>query len=370
MNQILANKILKEINKLSSYKVAIIDSYGKVISSTDNFNIKHDLLPTKSPKAIELRVKKRLYGYLFFDEKIDSLGENKKIIKSIAELIIEQNKNTKILTSDERRIDQISYDFFNTGSIKESDLIKVLKSFNINIKKNRVAILLEIHDGNYLKLYDFESIEGEREEIIARTKRSIETVLSTFYTQHAENQVFYMGSNNFLILKDMGESPKEYQVEFKKTASTLHYDLKTELGTDLTIGIGNYWPGVKGLKESFQESKTALKFGEHIWGENKVYHYDSFGVIAPLFSGANKENINFSREVISKIISKKILIKTLKKYFENDMSLTVTAKDSKIHRNTLIYRLERIESLTGLNPRIFDDAFRLYMALILNGYYG
>jgi sugar diacid utilization regulator len=370
MNQTLASDILKEIKKISNYKMAIIDPLGNVIATTSDFSIAHEILPVKSKKAIELKVDSHHYGYLYFDERSEALTENIKIIKSIVELIIEQSKHTKILTSDEKRIDQIAYDYFNTDSLKNSDLARVLRSFGVDIKKNRVAVLIEINDEDYLRLYSEKNIDGEREEIVARTKRGIERVLSTFYTQHKENLVFYMGGNTFLILKDMGEKPKSYQEEFKKSVSTLHYDLKTEIMTELTIGIGNYWSGVTGLKESYQESKTSLKFGEHIWGKNKVYHYDSFGVIAPLFSGANKDNTVFSKEVISKIVDKKKLLSTLKIYFEKDLSLTATAKYFKIHRNTLIYRLEKIEKLTNLDPRKFDDAFRLYMALILDSYHG
>lgn len=370
MNSLLAEKIIKEVEKFSNKKYAVTDDLGQVLAKTKKFSIDHTSLETQGKKSLKLSYQKKSYGYLYIDEPPKIVAELGPIIKSMTELIIQQDHYAKILTSDEKRIDQIAYDFFYSDGIDDKEAIKVLRSFGVNLLKKRVALIIEISDSGYLKLYDKEIIEGERERIIARTKRGIERTLNSFYTQHKENLVFYIGNKNFLVLKDMGPKAGEYQAEFKKTLSNLHYNLRSELVTNVTIGVGNFKSGLLGLKESFNESRTALQFGKQIWGENKIYHYDNFGVIAPLFSGANSENITFSKEVIIKVKKVSELYETLIKYFEADMSVTETAKKLKIHRNTLVYRLDKIEELTGLDPKIFEEAFQLYMAIILDRYHG
>jgi len=370
VNQILAEKIIKDLKKFSNKKYAVTNDLGEVFAATKDFSLKHSPLDTKSQRAIKVCYQDKPCGFIYIDEPLKIVRETEDIIKSMAELIIQQAKYTEILTNDEKRIDQIAYDFFYTESIENQDLVKVLNSFEIDITKNRVAIFVEISDSKYLMLFEREVIEGEREKITARAKRGIEAVINSFYTSHSDNLVFYIGYKNFLILKDMGQTPKDYQEDFKKTLGNLHFNLNNELRTKTTIGVGNYKDGLAGLKESFEEAKTALRFGKQIWGENKIYHYDNFGVIAPLFSGASEKNIGFSKKVIKKLNQHEDLLKTLEIYFENNLSLSKTAKKLRIHRNTLVYRLERIEDITDLDPKKFNDAFQLYMAMILGAYHG
>ncbi|MBW6431868.1 helix-turn-helix domain-containing protein [Patescibacteria group bacterium] len=370
MNQVLAEKIIREVKKFSSHRYAITDDLGIVLAKTKDFSINHTQLDIKGKKAIDLYHQGSICGYIYIDEPPKVITELGFIIKSMAELIIQQDRYTRMLTRDEKKIDQIAYDFFFSNNSESSQAIKVLKSFGINLIKKRVAVLIEISDSDYLKHNEKEALEGDREKIIARTKRGLERTLDSFYTQHKDNLVFYIGGRNFLVLKDMGDNAHEYQEEFKKTLNNLIYNLKTELVTGVTIGVGKYKPGLEGLRESFSESRTALQFGKQIWGNNKIFHYDNFGVIAPLFSGANSDNISFSKEIITKVKKNKELHQTLVTYFKHDLSVTKTAKTLHIHRNTLVYRLEKIEELTDLDPRIFEEAFQLYMALILDKYHG
>lgn len=364
----LAEKIVRELKKFSDKKFAVCNEFGEVLARTKDFTFNHPRVDLSSNRIIKIQHSNKSYGYIFMDESLATIKEIGGIVKSMAELIIHQDHYTKILTSDEKRIDQLAYDFFYENSINQDDLKKVFLSFGIDLSKDRVAIFVEISVANYLLLFDKNTIEGEKEKMVVKTKRSIESVLSSFYTNHTENIVFYLGSNNFLILKDMGDNPTEYQKEFKKTLNALYFNLIDELRTKLTIGVGNYKKGIEGIKESFQESRTSIKFGKQIWGEENIFHFDSFGVIAPLFSGVNKENVSFSNKVIRRLSKHNELLKTLETFLKNDLSLSKTAKIAGIHRNTLVYRLGKIEEITNLDPRNFDDAFQLQMALILDRY--
>lgn len=368
MEKELAEKIIHELCKFSTKRYAICATSGSVLATTIDFTITHNPLEIKGPRAIPLYFEKSKIGYLYLDETLAVVKEYGQIAKSMAELIIQQSYFSSLLTLDEKRLDQIIYDFLNTGSLDSEDFRRIIKSFGIKTEVQRIAILVEISDPDYLFLYDKEIIEGEREKKIARIKRGIEGVLNSFYTHHSANIVSYFGGNNFLILKDMGEDPESYQEEFKQTINFLFYNLKEELRTNISVGIGDYKKGIAGIKESFDEAKTALTFGKQIWGKEKIYHFDNFGVVAPLFSGVNTENIGFSKNIIAKLKDHPDLYESLKGYFSSDLSLSKTALLLKIHRNTLVYRLERIADITGLDPRVFNDAFQLQIAMILEKY--
>uniref|UniRef100_A0A7C4XNP1 PucR family transcriptional regulator n=1 Tax=candidate division WWE3 bacterium TaxID=2053526 RepID=A0A7C4XNP1_UNCKA len=368
MEKELAERIIHELCKFSTKRYAVCDASGSVLATTEDFSILHNPLDIKGSRSIPIYFEKNKVGYLYMDENLAIVKEFGSVAKSMAELIIQQSYFSDLLTSDEKRLDQIVYDFLNTDSLKHEDFRRITKSFGIKIELDRIAILVEISDPDYLFLYAKEIIEGEREKKIARIKRGIESVLSSFYTRHKENVVCYLGGSNFLILKDMGSDGSGHQDEFKKTLNSLFYDLKQELRTNISVGVGDFNKGIGGLKESYDEAKTALAFGKQIWGKEKIYHFDNFGVVAPLFSGANSDNIGFSRNIIKKLKEHSDLYGSLDCYFKNDLSLSKTSSKLKIHRNTLVYRLERIAEITNLDPRIFNEAFQLQIALILERY--
>lgn len=368
MERNLAERIATELSKFSEKKFALTNTYGEVISKSDNFTIEHDILDTKSKKALPLKFETKKIGFLYVDENMTTIKELGNVLKSMAELIAHQSYFTDILTSEEKRADQLMYDLLYNEEMKAEELKRVFESFGMDLSKNRLAIFLEISDPGYLFLYDKEIVEGERERKIARIKRGIKSVLASFYTHHKDNLCFYIGGNNFLILKDMGENAKDYQEEFKKTMNSLFFNLKNELMTPITIGVGEFKPGVRGIKDSFEEAKTALRFGKQTWGNGKIFHFDSFGVVAPLFSGVTGGNISFSQNIIHSLENYPELLSSLRYYFEYDLSLSKTAKKLKIHRNTLVYRLEKIAEVTGFDPRIFNEAFQLQLALIMEKY--
>ncbi len=370
MDKELGEKIVNNISRFSNKKCAACDTLGNIIAATKDFSIEHSPLDIKSHRSLPLFYERKKIGYLYFDENRSTIKEIGGVLKSMAELIIQQIYYSNLLTSDEKRLDQIVYDYLNTENMTQKDFNRVLNSFGIDLNLPRLAMYVEIEEPEYLFLFNKEVIEGEREKKITRVKRSIQNVLNSFYTHHKNNIITYLGSGNFLIFKDMGDEPLTYQNEFKKTLNSLYFVIKDELRTNITIGVGGFQPGIAGLKESYEESKTALSFGKQIWGENKIFHFDSFGVVAPLFSGVNENNIKISKNLINKIASNKELLNSLKEYLRNDLSLSATSKKLKIHRNTLVYRLERILNLTGLDPRSFNDAFELQMALLMEKYNG
>lgn len=368
MNTELGEKIVSEISRFSNKKCAVCDTVGNTVSKSEDFSIEHNPLDIKSKKAIPLFFEKKKLGYLYLDEPQNTISEFGGVLKSMAELIIQQSYFAELLTSDEKRLDQIMYDFLNTDTLRKEDFKRVLGSFGVNLNVSRLAIYLELNDPDYLFLYDKEVMEGERERKVARVKRSLQLVFESFYTHHKDNIISYLGSGHFLILKDLSDNPEEYQEEFKKTLNSLYFNIKEELRTEITVGVGGYASHTIGIKESFEESKTALAFGKQIWGTGKIYHFDSFGVVAPLFSGVNEKNINISKNLIKKLAEHEDLLISLKEYFRNDLSLSETAKKMKIHRNTLVYRLDRVAELTEFDPRSFNDAFQLQMAFLMEKY--
>jgi carbohydrate diacid regulator len=155
-------------------------------------------------------------------------------------------------------------------------------------------------------------------------------------------------------------------INFKSTLKSIHEILNEELRTNITLGVGSFHPGVLGLKSSYKEAYLASQLGEQLWGKNQVFNIDDFGVVAPLLSGVNEKNLEFSQNMLSKLSEEDEIVKTIEVFFDSNMSLTKTSKILKIHRNTLVYRLDKITEVLGLDPREFEDAVQIKLALLFN----
>jgi carbohydrate diacid regulator len=366
MDESIAKRIAEELYNFSSKKYALTNEYGEVLYKGACFIMEHDPLDIKSPKSLVINNNKKKVGYLYIDEDIKIVREIGKALKSMAESILKQEYYTNILTADEKRIDQLLYEYLKTETFAKKELYQTLESFGINLAKHRQALVIEIMDDGYLSNYDTIAKLNQREQKIAKVKREIAFLLNSFYTHHKENIIGYMGGNYFVILKDLGENPDEYMTDFEKTVNSLFQNIKETLRTEITVGVGDYKNTKDGVIESYEEALTAINFGKQNWGGGKVFHFDSFGVVAPLFSGVNVHNIAHSESIVKKLTDVPDLKKTLEIYFKKNISLLETAKELKIHRNTLIYRLDKISQLTGFDPRKFNDAFQLKVALVLD----
>jgi len=136
-----------------------------------------------------------------------------------------------------------------------------------------------------------------------------------------------------------------------------------------SIGIGEYHPGIRGIVRSFQEANIALEVGNKMNGKIKIHHIANLGIsrlfveISPetrkdFIHNVYKDKINQSGKEL-----KPIFLETLQAFFDNNLNITETAREIYAHRNTLLYRLEKIKQFTGLDPRKFNEAIQLYLAL-------
>lgn len=361
----LAKEITKKAEKILKNKYAIVDNFGNILASSKSFKKEKLTLDIKSKKAHTINHKNKNYGYIFFDEPLKTVKIIGPIISSISKQMIKEEYYKKILKNNDSALDQLAYELFilGDGNIKQSK--EILEVLGVNYNTKMTSLLVEISDPKYLKPRSKKP--EEKMEAISRTKKNIISAVNSFFTQNKNNLVFYAGGNLFFILKSMGRGPKKYEIEFKKNLKAFHRNLKSELLTEISIGVGSYKDNIGKIKESFYESRMALFLGKKT-GINKTHHIEDFKHIATII---NKKggSLNSNKKALSEIRESKELYETLINYFESNMVLGKTAKNLKIHRNTLILRLEKITRIGGLDPRRFPEAFQLYMTIMLEKYH-
>lgn len=365
VTQLVADQIHSKVGALVNQPLSVVDPQGVVLATSDP-RVDENLEVGSYPWAIDIRHDDQVAGYVVLAHEVPNYDEIAPLIRSIAELMLHQSLLLEQLPQQEERLDKFMYDLLTSGGDDDATLAAEARLFDIDLNKPRIVLVLYVDDP---VLTGEARDEGDRDTRITRYKFGINRGLNSYYTSSRNNIVAYLGHNAFCVLKDLngGELPLEDSLErFKKSINTIYAIFRSELKQPTTVGIGNYHPGIGGLRKSYQEALSAIELGAQNWDKNRVYHIDDFGVVAPLLSGVDESNIYFSRELLDKLGEHNGIIETLECFFNNNMGLTQTADQLGIHRNTLVYRLDRITETLGLDPRRFDDAVQIKLAILFN----
>ncbi len=367
LSQQIADKIRAKVSALVSQELRIVDATGQTLAATPALSSEAVKL-ADFPWAIPFSYGGNVVGYIILEAEMSNHAEIAPLIRSIAELVMHQSLVLEQIPRADERLDKFIYDLLNQPQPDWPLLAAEARLFDIQLERPRIAIVIQIDDPQLTsRLRD---PAGDREVRLTRYKFGITRALNSFYTSSRENVVSYLGGTSFCILKDLlpeeGGELATHLEAFKKSLSAIYGILKSELKLPATVGVGNYHPGLEGLRQSYHEAISAIELGAQTWDQDRIYHIDDFGVVAPLLSGVDESNIYFSRELLERLGENQEIIQTLEAFFAFDMSLTRTAETLGIHRNTLVYRLDRITETLGLDPRVFDDAIQIKLAILYN----
>ena len=136
-------------------------------------------------------------------------------------------------------------------------------------------------------------------------------------------------------------------------------------------GIGTAVVGVKDLARSFKEAQIALEVGKVFDTEKSIVSYDNLGIARLIYQLPTTLCDMFLREVFKRgsieSLDQETLF-TIQRFFENNLNVSETSRKLFVHRNTLVYRLEKIKKITGLDLREFEDAIVFKVALMVKKY--
>ncbi len=147
--------------------------------------------------------------------------------------------------------------------------------------------------------------------------------------------------------------------------------LSSEFYTHCIVGIGTQVSGIKDLGSSFKEAQMALEIGKIFDTEKTIVSYENLGIARLIYQLPDTLCEMFLKEVFKKgsieSLDQETLF-TIQKFFENNLNVSETSRKLFVHRNTLVYRLEKIKKLTGLDLREFDHAIIFKVALMVKKY--
>ena len=194
-------------------------------------------------------------------------------------------------------------------------------------------------------------------------------VLSGLFSDKQQDFVLSINETDIAVIKQL--SGDETAEDLEKLAHTMEETLKNELFVKTVIGIGTVAEYLRELADAYKEAQTAIDVGKVFDTEKSVINYENLGIGRLIYQLPTTLCEIFLTEVFKKnsldSLDQETLF-TINKFFENNLNVSETSRKLFVHRNTLVYRLEKIKKLTGLDLRQFDHAIVFKVALMVRKY--
>ena len=194
-------------------------------------------------------------------------------------------------------------------------------------------------------------------------------VLSGMFPDKMQDFVLSINEMDVAVIKQVNGNVTAEEME--KVAQGIEEALKNELRIKTIIGIGTVAEHLRELADSYKEAQTAIEVGKVFDTEKSIMHYENLGIGRLIYQLPTTLCEIFLKEVFKKnsldSLDQETLF-TINKFFENSLNVSETSRKLFVHRNTLVYRLEKIRKLTGLDLRQFDHAIVFRVALMVRQY--
>ena len=194
-------------------------------------------------------------------------------------------------------------------------------------------------------------------------------VLTGMFPDKMQDFVLSVNETDVAVIKQISGSVTAEDLE--KIAVSMEETLKNELRIKTIIGIGTVAERLRELADSYKEAQTAIEVGKVFDTEKSIMHYENLGIGRLIYQLPTTLCEIFLKEVFKKnsldSLDQETLF-TINKFFENSLNVSETSRKLFVHRNTLVYRLEKIRKLTGLDLRQFDHAIVFRVALMVRQY--
>lgn len=206
-------------------------------------------------------------------------------------------------------------------------------------------------------------------KIVSKTDVSAYDIIQNLFPDKSKDFVININEVEIALVKEI--KPDTESRDLEKLASSISDTLSSEFYTHCVVGIGTTVTGIKDLARSFKEAQSALEVAKVFDTDRTIVSYDNLGIARLIYQLPTTLCEMFLKEVFKRgsieSLDQETLF-TIQRFFENNLNVSETSRKLFVHRNTLVYRLEKIKKLTGLDLREFEDAIVFKVALMVKKY--
>lgn len=206
-------------------------------------------------------------------------------------------------------------------------------------------------------------------KIVSKTDVSAYDIVQNLFPDKSKDFVININEVEIALVKEI--KPDTESRDLEKLASSISDTLSSEFYTHCVVGIGTTVTGIKDLARSLKEAQSALEVAKVFDTDRTIVSYDNLGIARLIYQLPTTLCEMFLSEVFKRgsieSLDQETLF-TIQRFFENNLNVSETSRKLFVHRNTLVYRLEKIKKLTGLDLREFEDAIVFKVALMVKKY--
>ncbi len=348
--------VVSQFKETTDIQIGVIDSEGTVIACTDLQEIGKKWPQAVQPINDELEACVAVDGRTFkalsswggqfdFAAYAEGDGELSRTVCAMACVAFNGAKSYY-----EEKHDKTSFvKNIISDNILLSDIYIRAKELHVDAEQARGVFVIRCR-------------EGHTENV---TVESVQNLLADRQT----GAVVSMGENDIVLIQHVDADAETHDLE--KIAAQIEESLRVGGESTVVIGIGTVAGHLRDLAKSYKEAQIAIEVGKVFDTEKFIINYENLGIGRLIYQLPTTLCEMFLQEVFKKnpidALDKETLF-TINKFFENNLILSETARKLFVHRNTLVYRLEKIKKLTGLDLREFDDAITFKVALMVKKY--
>lgn len=233
-------------------------------------------------------------------------------------------------------------------NILPSDIYIKSKELRFNAEETRVVFLIKFHSKSDVLSFD---------------------MVQNIFPDKNKDYVISTGEQDIVLVKEV--KPNTDIKEIEKIAKSIADTLNSEFYVKVSIGIGTVVDNIKDLARSYKEAQVAYEVGKVFDTEKNINSYENLGIGRLIYQLPTTLCEMFLQEVFKNgsldALDRETLM-TIQCFFENNLNVSETSRKLFVHRNTLVYRLEKIRKLTGLDLREFDHAITFKVALMVKRY--
>ena len=351
-NQILQNTI-EGLKGISRIDFCVLDTEGKALATTfeDTWNYESAVLSFVESPADSQVIQGCQFFKIFDEQQLEYVllagGESEDVymLGKIAAFQVQS-----LLVAYKERFDK---DNFIKNLLLDNlllvDIYNRAKKLHIDTEAKRVIFIIETsHEKDSVALDNVRNLLGGK----------------------SRDFVTAVDEKNIIVVKELAD--KDGSRELEKMAKEMMEILRAESEDDkIHIAYGTVVNDIKEVSKSYKEAKLALDVGKIFFDEKDIVAYSTLGIgrliyqlpiplckmfIKEIFEGKSPEE--FDEETLT----------TINKFFENSLNVSETSRQLYIHRNTLVYRLDKLQKSTGLDLRVFEDAITFKIALMVVKY--
>lgn len=233
-------------------------------------------------------------------------------------------------------------------NILPSDIYIKSKELHFASDVERIVFLIRFHGKTELIPYD---------------------LIQNLYPDKNKDYVISVGEQDIVLVKEM--KPGSEVKDAEKLAKNIADTLGAEFFAKVSIGIGTAVDNIKDLARSYKEAQVALEVGKVFDTDKDIISYENLGIGRIIYQLPTTLCEMFLQEVFKKGPMDSLdreALSTIQAFFENNLNVSETSRKLFVHRNTLVYRLEKIRKMTGLDLREFEDAITFKVALMVKRY--